>query len=100
MSLNASNCTIMHFGNKNSGKTYYVANRDERVILGVTVAKKYLGLLMTKNGKTKLQVDRAVSRANLELGIMRKIFRFFSIKIFFKSPFGIRVIRLVYNVGE
>ena len=41
------------------------------------------------NGKTKLQAEKAIHRANHELGKMRKTFRFFNIKL-------LRILYLTY----
>ena len=72
----------MHLGKNNPVRNYYVENGDERVQLGVTEAEKDLGVIITNNGKTKLQAEKAIHRANHELGKMRKTFRFFNIKLF------------------
>jgi ribonuclease P/MRP protein subunit RPP40 len=82
MCLNSGKCKVMHLGNKNPVRSYYVENGDERVPLGVTEAEKDLGIMVANNGKTKLQAEKAIHKANHELGKMRKTFRFFNIKLF------------------
>ena len=48
MCLNASKCKIMHFGNKNPGREYFIENGIERVVLGVTEVEKDLGVMIDK----------------------------------------------------
>ena len=72
----------MHLGKNNPVRKYYVENGDERVQLVVSEAEKDLGVIITSNWKTKLQAEKAIHRANHELGKMRKSFRFFNIKLF------------------
>ena len=82
MCLNASKCKIMHFGNKNPGREYYIENGIEQVVLGVTEVEKDLGVIIDRNGKNSQQATRAISQANYALGKMRKTFKFFNIKLF------------------
>ena len=49
MCLNRSKCKIMHFGNKNPGRKYYIDSENERVVLGVTDVEKDLGVIIANN---------------------------------------------------
>ena len=82
MCLNARKCKIMHFGNKNPGREYFIENGIERVVLGVTEVEKDLGVMIARNGKNNHQATRAISHASYALGRMRKTFKFFNIKLF------------------
>ena len=82
MCLNAGKCKIMHFGSKNPNIEYYIDKGNERVVLGVTEAEKDLGVIITNNCKNKQQAEKAINRANCELGKLRKTFKFFNAEIF------------------
>ena len=61
---------------------YFIANGNERVLLGKTEAVKDLGVIIENNGKSSKQIQSEVSRVNSVLGRMRKIFQFFNIRLF------------------
>ena len=42
------------------------------MVHGVTEADKDLGVIITNNCKNKLQAEKAINRANYELGRLRK----------------------------
>ena len=52
------------------------------MVLGVTEAEKDLGVIITNNCKNKLQAEKAINRANYELGRLRKTFKFFNVELF------------------
>jgi len=79
----SNKCKVMHLGKNNPVRKYYVENGDERVQLGVTEAEKDLGVIITSNGKTKLQAEKAIHRENHELGTIET----FKLKVSITSLF-------------
>ena len=82
MKLNSQKCKIMYFGKGNPGRTYYIDGEGERVILEGTEEEKDLGVIISNNGKNNRQAEKAISKANSQLGRMRRTFKFFNIKLF------------------
>ena len=82
MKLNSQKCEIMYFGKGNPGRTYYIDGEGERVILEGTEEEKDLGVIISNNGKNNRQAEKAISKANSQLGRMRRTFKFFNIKLF------------------
>ena len=72
----------MHFGRANPEREYFVGSGIERVKLEKTETEKDLGVIVSSNGKNDRQAVKAINRANLELGRMRKTFQFFNIRLF------------------
>ena len=86
MCLNSSKCKVMHFGRANPEREYFIGSGIERVKLEKTEAEKDLGMIVSSNGKNDRQAVKAINRANLELGRMRKTFQFFNI---YKTTLGV-----------
>ena len=78
MSLNAAKCKVLHCGKNNPKRAYWIGDTP----LKVTEREKDLGVIITSNGKPSEQAAAAVSKANRILGVMRKTFRYFDIRLF------------------
>ena len=83
--LNADKCKQMPFGSKNPGREHYIVNGNvnERkvLVLGVkTEAEK--DLIKANDYKNKYKSEKAINRANYELGRMGKNLKFFNAKYF------------------
>ena len=61
---------------------YFIGSGSERVKLEKTEEEKDLGVIVSSNGRNERQPVKATTRANLELGRMRKTFQLFNIKLF------------------
>ena len=78
MSLNAAKCKVMHCGKNNPTRAYWIGDTP----LAITEKEKDLGVIITSNGKFSEQAEAAVGKANRMLGVMRKTFRYFDIRLF------------------
>ena len=63
---------------KTTQKVYWIGDTP----LKVTEREKDLGVIITSNGKFSEQAAAAVCKANRILGVMRKTFRYFDIRLF------------------
>ena len=73
MRLNIEKCKIMHIGKKNNSHNYTLSNynNNERISL----VKTDIGILISKDLKFEAQVNKAASKANMSLGMLKSTFK-------------------------
>ena len=77
MRLNIEKCKIMHIGKKNNSHNYTLSNynNNERISLVKTDLESDLGILISKDLKFEAQVNKAASKANMSLGMLKSTFK-------------------------
>ena len=78
MCLNGAKCKVMHCGKGNPRRVYWIGELP----LKVTEKEKDLGVIISSNGKMGDQAVTAANKASRILGVMRKTFRYFDMKLF------------------
>ena len=68
---------VMHYGSNNPNFKYRINNHE----LAVTASERDLGVIFSSDLKWKQQVTTCVSKANLMLGLIKKTFVSFDVKL-------------------
>ena len=84
LEFNLMKCLVMHFGSNNSHHVLKIASRD----LVITSSERDLGVIFTSDLKWKQQVIACAAKANSILGLIRKIF----------VNFDLKIVKLLYTV--
>ena len=75
MKLNFYKCKIMHIGKRNSNWHYHISDeKGKRYQISETKLEKDLGLYISSNLKWNEQSNRAASKANSLLGMLKRTF--------------------------
>ena len=77
MQFNAEKCGIMHFGHKNTGAQYSMADKP----LATLFSQKDLGIIINNNGTPSENCASAAKKANQVLGQIRRSFTCFTKEI-------------------
>ena len=72
--LNVEKCKIMHLGKRNPLKKYFILDKGERIEVGTTKFEKDLGIVWSSDASWTEQCNRAASKANSVLGMLKKTF--------------------------
>ena len=75
MELNLKKCKIMHFGKKNRKNKYTMLDiNSSRITLSSSTSERDLGVILSTNLKSTTQTNRAASKANSMLGLLKRTF--------------------------
>ena len=76
MELNQKKCKVMHFGKNNKQHNYYMTDpiTKTQTTLSKSTAERDLGIIITTNLKSTIQANKADSKANSILGLMKRTF--------------------------
>jgi hypothetical protein len=79
MRLNAKKCKVMHVGKKNPRTKYFLYDSElkSEIELEASTCERDLGVIISNSGKTELQVNTVVNKANRILGMGFKTFENF-----------------------
>ena len=79
MKFNNGKCKVMHIGKANPIYQYkMLSNSTECTTLETTSAERDLGVVISKDLKWIIQVQKAVNKANLVLGILKRTFSYWT----------------------
>lgn len=76
MELNISKCKIIHVGKNNLQHNYHLTDfhSNTQIILDKTTSERDLGIIVTSNLKSSSQANKAASKANSMIGLMKRTF--------------------------
>ena len=75
MHLNTDKCKVMHIGKKVPPRSYHILDSaDQQKTLGSTTVEKDLGIMISNDLKPRAQVQKASSKANSMLALLKNTF--------------------------